>query len=491
MSDEDVNDNAPPEPEYSPPARPDPSRAARGRPQFQEVPVRAPQAEGRKAPGWLTSWFRDRDVALLVLLAVLNVGSAYTTIIGARQILPAGMSDVLGAAVQTMLFLMLAGFAVNRSVVRRWMAIGLFAFASVYTSFFTYYEQLAKEADLRVQLDTALQQHATLVSAVYQPARSRADQLNHEAEAMIDLADREANRGSTTGVKGYGPVARQYAEKGNQMLVQAQRLQADVERLEPHFEFEIEGTTPEEVYRRDLEAWQLAPAEWKAEVPAPSRDDYVDMAAQVALLTPYNRVKSGEMPALTALALALMVDGIAIFLGTAIQVRRRRSVESRSHEAAMMIRAAQRSARNLWGAVRGRDPEPAPEEPDEEAARQAALDLVHVPIKGSGSEFLTTFYEAIHPQTMVLAFHELQKSANPTYRIAARMLVDQLRELGWIRVNDGGYWYVPAEAYVPLTKWLSDQIKREYEKDAQLKAEGAIEPEPVERTIALVKPGAA
>lgn len=280
----------------------EPRTRASARPRFQEVPVRTPEAPPRRAvPRWLSSWFEDRDIALLVLLAVLNIGSAYTTIIGARQILPAGLSDMVGAAVQAMLFLMLAGFAMNRSVVRRWMAIGLFAFASIYTSFFTYYEQLAKEADLRVQLDKAMQSHATLVSQVYQPARSRADKLSSEAEAMIDLADREANRGSTTGVKGYGPVARKYAEQGNRMLREAKGLEADVNRLQPHFEFDMTGLTPEQVYRNDLEAWQLAPSDWKAEVPAPLRNDYVDLTAQVALLTPYNRVRSGEMPALTAL----------------------------------------------------------------------------------------------------------------------------------------------------------------------------------------------
>ena len=47
------------------------------------------------------------DRVLLVLLAALNLASLYTTIVGARQVLPWPMSDLLGVSVQLMLFLAL------------------------------------------------------------------------------------------------------------------------------------------------------------------------------------------------------------------------------------------------------------------------------------------------------------------------------------------------------------------------------------------------
>ena len=458
-----------------------PRSAARKRQPVALNPRRTP-----KKPRPMPRWVRDRDWALLGLLALLNIGSAYTTILGARQILPAGMSDVLGLAVQLMLFLMLAGFAVNRSVIRRWMAITLFAAASIYTSFFTYYEELAKEADERVQLDRAMQEHAGLVSAVYQPARSRSDKLNSEAEAMIDLADREANRGSTTGVKGYGPVARRYAEEGNLKLVEAQRLEADVDRLQPHFEYEMEGLTAEEVYRRDLSAWQLAPQDWKVEVPAPLREDYVDLSAQVALLTPYNRVRAGEMPAIVALMLAAFVDGIAIFLGTAIQARNRPPLEAFSESVASVIGQLRRS-REMVAKARSGESE---EEHVDEPILDDALGIVSLRIAGRGSDFLTTFYQAIHPETGALDYAGLQRHPNATYRIAARMLVDQLRapELGWVRV-EGGWWSVPDYAYPSITAWLGEQIRRECELEAQALAETDEAQEP-ERTLRLVIPAA-
>ncbi len=416
----------------------------------------APGASGRD--NWASTWarLRDRDWVLLVLLLLLNVGSAYTTIVGAKQILPEGMAEIIGGSVQLMLFLMLAGFAVNRSVVRRWTAIFLFAFASVYTSFFTYYDELASEAELRAQLDRALQAHATLVSDVYQPARSRADKLDSEAEALIDLADREASRGSTTGVSGYGPVARKYAQEGNLKKVEAQRLHADIERLQPHFEYDYEGLTAEAVYQRDLSAWQLAPKDWKEDVPAPVRGDYVDMKAEVALLTPYHRVSAGEMPALTALFLALLVDGIAIFLGTAI-VDGRPLYEASEHFSGV-IKQGREGMGLLQSAFTGREPERKSRVPPP-VEEELTLE-VDLRVEGPLSSFLSTFYHAIHPETLELDYEGLLRHEKESYHVATRMLVDHLRDpaYGWLEV-DRGWWFVPKNAYPALSAWLTAQIQ--------------------------------
>ena len=451
--------------------------------------VRTPGVANRRSKSWqLPKWLKDRDWALLVLLLLLNIGSAYTTIIGARQILPAGMSDILGAAVQAMLFLMLAGFAVNRSVIRRWIAITLFAGASIYTSFFTYYGELAAEADLRNQMDKAMQEHATLVSKVYQPARGEASRIRSQAETKLRLADEEAARGGTTGIKGYGPRARAYAEEGNKLLVEAMSLEADVERLKNNFEYELVGLVPEQVYQRDLEAWQLAPNEWKEGVPAPERDDYVDLSAEVALLTPFNRVRAGDMPAITALFLAAMVDGIAIFLGTAIQARQRPPMEVWSEQVAGMISQVRKSRAMVKAAMDG---SALPDQGFDEPLLDDALQIMHLRIAGKGSDFLSTFYQAIHPETGALDYAGLQRHANATYRIAARMLVDQLRapELGWVEV-EGGWWRVPEEAYPQITAWLGEQIRNECEIEAKALDQTSDEVQEPERTLRLVIPAA-
>jgi hypothetical protein len=143
------------------------------------------EASTKKATWTLPKWVHERDWGLMILLILLNLRSAYTTVIGARQMLPFPMSDVLGIAIQAMLFLVLGGFALTQAPVRKWALVIVFSAACIYASFFAVYEELAGKADERAQLDRALQAHAALVSAVYQPARSRIDTLGREADALF------------------------------------------------------------------------------------------------------------------------------------------------------------------------------------------------------------------------------------------------------------------------------------------------------------------
>lgn len=442
-----------------------------------DAPPKKEAARKRELPAWA----RDKDWWLLFLLLILNLRSAYTTVLGARQLLPYPMSDVLGIAVQGMLFLVLSGFALREAWVRKWVLVVVFAAACIYASFFAYYDELAKGADDRRMLDVALQTHAELVSAVYQPARSRIDALDREAEALFELAEREGSRGSSSGHVGYGPVAKKYAADAGAKKVEAQGLQADLDRLQPHFEFSVDGLTPEDVYRKDLEAWQLAPTSWKEGVPIPVRADYVDMSAEVALLAPIQRVRNGDTPAIVALSLAALVDGIAIFLGTAVEIRQRKT--SWSEQVAKMIGNAKSSTAVVKAALEKR---PTTDPRQEESLLDDALQIVDLRIQGRSSDFLTTFYQAIHPETGALDFAGLQRHPNPTYRIAARMLVDQLRnpKLGWITVDDG-WWSVPEEVYPNVTAWLGEHIRRECEVEAEAATGTPSEPE---RTLRLVIP---
>jgi hypothetical protein len=440
------------------------------------------EASTKKSTRTLPRWLTDRDWGLLILLIVLNLRSAYTTVLGARQLLPFPLADVMGLTVQGMLFLVLGGFALTAAPVRKWVMVMVFAAACVYASFFAVYDELAGKADEKEQLDTALQAHAAVVSGVYQPARSRIDTLAREAEALFELAEREAGGGATTGVSGYGPIAKKYAADAGAKKVEAEGLQADLDRLQPHFEFELDGLSPDDIYRKDLEAWQLAPSDWKASVPMPLRKDYVDLDAQVALLTPVQRVKEGDMNAIVALVLAAMVDGIAIFLGTAIDARQRHM--GWSEQVARMIAQAKTSTAVVREAIK----RPAMNDPKrEEQLLDDALQVVDLRIAGRGSDFLTTFYQAIHPETGALDFQGLQRHPNPTYRIAARMLVDQLRnpQLRWVTVEDG-WWSVPDDVYSNVTAWLGEHIRRECEMEAQGGDVGEVH-EP-ERTLRLVIP---
>lgn len=421
----------------------------------------------------------QRDWGLLILLIVLNLRSGYTTVLGAMQLLPDSMAIIFGLTIQGMLFLVLGGFALRHAEFRKWTLVFVFAGICIYASFFAVYEELAGEADKKRELETALQSHAALVSAVYQPARSRIDTLDREAKALFELVELEKSRGSTSGVSGYGPIAKKYAAEASEKKIEADGLKADLERLQPMFEYVAEDLTPEEIFRKDLEAWQFAPTSWKEGVPQPVRSSYVDLDAQVVLLAPLQRIQEGDITAIIAFALAALVDGIAIFLGTAIDIRQNKTTWSES--VAKFIGSAKTSTAVVRQAIVS--PGSTAAEP-EEALLDNALAVVDLRIAGRGSDFLTTFYQSIHPETGALDFPGLQRHPNPTYRIAARMLVDQLRnpKLGWVSVAEG-WWSVPAEAYPRVTAWLGEQIRRECSLESTGQSDESQEPE---RTLRLV-----
>lgn len=402
------------------------------------------------------------DRVLLVLLALLNLGSAYTTLVGARQILPWPMSDVLGVTVQTMLFLTLAGFAARHAPIRRWVVIGVFAAASVYTSFFAYYDQLAGHSLGEAALDRARQAHARFVDDVWQPVQSEVDRRERAAAQLRDQAEREGRQGLTTGVVGFGPVARKLAEDARLEELAAAELRTEMERNRERFERPIEGLGAEEIYLADLEAWQRAPDAWKAAAVAPTREAYVDLEQAVALITPFWKVRKGELPAVAALILALAVDGISLLLGSAIQARRQPVLTAAGDRAVAWISEIKRTSARVAGAARrsGLDEEPA------EVPR--ALDGVGVVLRvtGRGSDFLGAVYEAVHPETHGLDAARLLDHPDPTWRIAARVTLDRLRDprVGWVRL-EGGRWRVVR--YDALTTWLADRYRDAVEAETQ------------------------
>ena len=81
-----------------------------------------------------------RDIKLLIALTILNIGSGFTTMRGAAQILPRLVGWSSGAAIQALLFLLTSGSTLKHDPFSKWMAVGAFSILSVYTSFFAYYD---------------------------------------------------------------------------------------------------------------------------------------------------------------------------------------------------------------------------------------------------------------------------------------------------------------------------------------------------------------
>jgi hypothetical protein len=402
-----------------------------------------------------------RDRVLLVLLFALNVVSAFTTVVGARMVLPWPMSDVLGLAVQTMLFLALSGYVAAHAPLRRWLVVGVFSFVSVYTSFFAYYDELAGDALSAGNLDRARQAHARFVDAVWQPQQAEVEALDRKAAQLFGLAEREGKGGVTTGRTGYGPVARGYAEEARQTEALAAEKRADLERLRPRFEVDAQALSADALYLWDLETWQAAPDPWKAEAPMPARSEWLDLEQEVALVTPFAKVGHGEVPALAALLLALMVDGTAILLGTAVQPRRGGVVPTVGQQLVTTVR----QVKDAGAAVSTALARPG-DAGDAEPAGLAPARLV-LRVTGRGTDFLAAVYEALHPETAVLDAGRLLDHEDPTFRIAARVLLDRLRDpgVGWLDVQRGR-WTV--RRYDALTAWLAEQYRSACEAESRL-----------------------
>lgn len=372
---------------------------------------------------------QDRDVVLLVLLFFLNLASLWTTTYGATQILPAPASYVVGFSIQGMLFTMLAGFAGQHAPLRRWFVVAVFSVACVYCSFFTYYGQLiSKDEAVEQQTGQAKVEHAELVDKVFSAHKSESERLREAARVRRKQAEEERSRGSNTGVPGYGARAKAMFDEANELEVKADALAADVARLEPLFDYDLDGLSPQDIHDHDLAAWRNAPPDWKDGYPAPALQEYVDPTARVRFLIPFYRAREGDSAALAAIFLASLVDGMAILLGSAIErrQRRRRSVEEAGEHLATAIKGAKRGLNTVISAFRSeRAPAPPP-------ATEQELTL-H--IQGDAAEFLEKFVDAIHPETGHIATMRLHEKAS--FAQAWTQLVAAGRQAGWIREEYG------------------------------------------------------
>ena len=138
----------------------------------------------------------ERDFLLILILAFFNVASGYTTITGANTILNNfGLAFFLGGFIQLGLFLMLSDFVMKRAPLRKWLAVIVFTFVSVYTSFFTYYISLAAKSDQNMAFDKAEKAHQKLFADVYTPMKERLRKLQEEAATLERKADQERRSG--------------------------------------------------------------------------------------------------------------------------------------------------------------------------------------------------------------------------------------------------------------------------------------------------------
>ncbi|GGA17390.1 hypothetical protein [Okeania sp. KiyG1] len=415
----------------------------------------------------------ERDTLLMVVLTFFNFGSGATTILGAMQILPIYLAWTVGGAVQLMLFLLQAGLTAKRTPLRKWLAIIILASASVYTSFFTYYGELAQETNEKRAMDRAIQAHNRLVSEVYTPMEDSLRDLQREAERLRAIAEAEKERGIDSGFVGYGEEARKRDKLALEKEIKAENFQKTVNELRPLFEYNLENLKPQDILQKDGEALSSAPQEFRNNYPELKRGDYIDEGAEISLLAPYLKVKNQEEAALIALLIAVGVDGMAIMLGTSIVTKLVPPEERRSPVAivANSIASSIREVRTSFAKVNNAGRESFLAE-DEDL--QAAVELVTLNVKGKGSNFLNNFYHAISEvEPHIINYSALTQKyrTDENMHNPIRVFIDKLREprRAWVvRNTNNTEWVVPPEHYHQLVNWLQKEIKRQKSSEAEI-----------------------
>jgi hypothetical protein len=408
-----------------------------------------------------------RDRALLTVLALLNIGSGFTTITGAQQVFPkhsAGLGILIGLAIQVILFMLLSRFAMREAPLRKWVGVTVFASLSVYTSFFTYYDALAQDSRTANNYDHALIAHQNLRASVYTPLSQKLAELQSQASFYEAQRKQEISGQGVSGEQGFGQEARSFAENTQKTQAEIAKLQPIINQLKSHFEYDTKDLKPEQILEKDRNALARVPKEHLPpqykDNPQLNRADYIDETTSIRLLEPFRKIQNGEVPAKAALTIAMAVDGMIIMLGTAIEPRRRHApFILPAHFISAIIVGLKSAFATVESAFhQERLPFSSPR-PDETIGLREGVTLVTLRLKGRGSVFLEEFYNAINPSTGIVDYDRLQENANTTFAIGFRILLDALRNprLRWIEIRDNK-WQIVKEHYSTLAIWLSEEM---------------------------------
>ncbi|MEO0405718.1 MAG: hypothetical protein AAF289_00045 [Cyanobacteria bacterium P01_A01_bin.135] len=270
--------------------------------------------------------YKDKKI-LFVTLLMCNLASGTTTVFGAIQIFPKiFVGGVAGTFIQALLFLLTSGQVKDAPFIRLTSSLFL-ASLSVYTSFFSYYEQLTSSQQAELAGNLASSAHFNLVEEVFTPIENDIHRLNSEyLEKQKQLAI-EIDRGLYTNESGYGPVARQIENESIAIKTQYEQLSSLVNQLKPKFEYELKDLTPEEILIKDKSALASVPSEFRPahliNQESLSRSQYIDEDQDIPLLAPYHKIKKLEEPALISMGLAIGLDSMIISLGFALSGRRK------------------------------------------------------------------------------------------------------------------------------------------------------------------------
>ncbi|NES18055.1 MAG: hypothetical protein F6K41_03800, partial [Symploca sp. SIO3E6] len=167
----------------------------------------------------------------------------------------------------------------------------------------------------------------------------------------------------------------------------------------------------------------------------------------VTILTPYYKIKRSELSAISALGLAGVIDGLGIWLGTAIIIQQRTSLLENLRKLKKFLAAFTNEYKKTA----------TPDLMKEDTKTLARpLDIV-TNLGAPPSLFLLIFYRTIDKSTGKIDYELLKKDDKAI--VFYEILLESMRKVGWVKIKKGN-WYVELEHYNQCTEWLNKEIDR-------------------------------
>ena len=422
----------------------------------------------------------QKDLTLLIPLLVLNVASGYTTIHGAELALgDAGIAIIAGISVQGILFILLSGNAAKHAPIRKWLAVLVFGFFSIYTSFFTYYDTfVTNDQMVGASYMYAETNHQALVDTAVNPILEEFRGVDATYQSLEEEIRQEEGGDGETGLPGRGPRATSLIQQKNALAPTHHELEATTLRLENLLEEarRMDSSDPEQLFILDKEIWEAVPQEYRPEnYKGPQREDYFDQASRYQLLAPIlsltgNAPDTKKKPSSAALAIATAIDGVSIMLGTAIDKRARRApFEGVTFFFVQIIWGTKKAIKTVLHYWRRPGYRYVNAADSETVMARDAVYLIKLKLNDRGSDFLASFLSAVDPVEKKIDYAKLKEEPDQTLRTGFRLLLESLRHpsLNWVRTtqNSDEWVFRNLDSYSEFCKWLSDELIYQAEQE--------------------------
>lgn len=255
---------------------------------------------------------------LTVCLVILQGVSGYTTIRGATIVFSRSnpyLSGFLGGTFQFLLVLLLIFKAGSGGPKRRWFSILVLTIVSIYCNFFFIYDETLG-GELTKNSPKKIQAHNSLVRKIKSNFTGKLPSLEAQKSELERRIENEIN-GMRGNPPGCGPECQKLTfekEKVQDEINQIKNIAQDnrinnMLALSPQ---EVEAKEAKDIYDINLEAWSAIPENYK--IPAPQFSDYENSEA---FLIPFVKVyKEREATAIASLIIAVIIDGLALVLGS-------------------------------------------------------------------------------------------------------------------------------------------------------------------------------